>query len=125
MGTIKRKRKQVIVLPSMLSLARAAKRRRRPFKYVPKYWIELAYDGFSRDMDRAVFRVAKTVLGGHGYSDGSGFGFLDGKRDHSWNIADAAKAKKLARTLAKIKDIPGLRVSIQAPPVQLVPRIRP
>ncbi len=81
------------------------------------------------DLDRKViFPAAASVLGGKGYSHGSGAGF--GDRDHDWLVPDRTTAERLARTLKIAATglleaclgiptdlrIPSPRITVTAPP---------
>lgn len=82
-------------------------------------WIvELTYrlvPDFS-SLDRGtIFPAAAAVVGGKGYSHGSGAGF--GDRDHDWRVRDRSTALRLVRALRKAATtLPNPRITLTAPP---------
>ena len=66
-----------------------------------EYRVVLSYEGFCSTCDKAFFKAAKSVIGGSGYSRGSGCGF--GERDHDWSVKDQTMANDLAKALKNAK----------------------
>jgi len=71
-------------------------------------------------LDREIiFPAAATVVGGRGYSHGSGAGF--GDRDHDWRMPDRSTAQRLVRALKKVATtLPSPRITVTAPPKVIV-----
>lgn len=121
------------------SVARAIPKRRRGhrklrverFPTSTEWRVELTYflvPDFAHLDRKVIFPAAASVLGGKGYSHGSGAGF--GDRDHDWFVPDRTTAERLARTLKIAATgllearlgiptdlrIPSPRITVTAPP---------
>ena len=61
-----------------------------------------------------LFSLAQEVVGGDGFSGGSGYDFRNGLRDHDWSVETEEQAKLLQINLL-LGHAPNLSVYIVAP----------
>lgn len=84
---------------------------------MPKFRIVATYPGdLSVEYDRLLFAAVSSIIGGNGYSSGSGYHFELSIRDHEWFVETKELAEALRNALLLLS-IPALTVNLIAPKV--------